>query len=189
MDEDRPSSAFLIVPCRPSLIHTLSSLTSSPPSLPQVLGKGSFGKVMLVRFKGSRELHAMKTLRKEALIRRSQLAHTSTERYILQHIHHPFLMKLSYAFQTKEKLYMVSALPPPSLPSLPSLPPLLPPEIRLSTPFSPSLPLPFLAPQIGGGLHGRRRAVLLVEEGQVWGDEGEAVCSRDHLCLGGAAQA
>lgn len=73
----------------------------------KVLGKGSFGKVMLVRFKGSRELHAMKTLRKEALIRRSQLAHTSTERYILQHIHHPFLMKLSYAFQTKQKLYMV----------------------------------------------------------------------------------
>ncbi|KAM3567615.1 hypothetical protein VYU27_010245, partial [Nannochloropsis oceanica] len=72
----------------------------------KVLGKGSFGKVMLVRFKGSRELHAMKTLRKEALIRRSQLAHTSTERYILQHIHHPFLMKLSYAFQTKQKLYM-----------------------------------------------------------------------------------
>ncbi|EWM22280.1 protein kinase 2 [Nannochloropsis gaditana] len=73
----------------------------------QVLGKGSFGKVMLVRFKGSRELYAMKTLRKEALIRRSQLAHTSTERYILQHIHHPFLMRLSYAFQTKQKLYMV----------------------------------------------------------------------------------
>lgn len=62
---------------------------------------------MLVRFKGSRELYAMKTLRKEALIRRSQLAHTSTERYILQHIHHPFLMRLSYAFQTKQKLYMV----------------------------------------------------------------------------------
>jgi len=38
-----------------------------------VLGKGSFGKVMLVRYKGSSELHAMKTLRKEALIRRNQV--------------------------------------------------------------------------------------------------------------------
>ena len=36
-----------------------------------------------------------------------QLAHTSTERYILQNISHPFLMRLSYAFQSKEKLYMV----------------------------------------------------------------------------------
>ena len=91
-----------------------------------MLGKGSFGKVMLVRFKGSRELHAMKTLRKEALIRRSQLAHTSTERYILQHIHHPFLMKLSYAFQTKEKLSMVSILSPSLRPLPPSLPPSFP---------------------------------------------------------------
>jgi len=100
--------------------HTALPMVGFPPIPPyltpsslnfisflQVLGKGSFGKVMLVRFKGSRELYAMKTLRKEALIRRSQLAHTSTERYILQHIHHPFLMRLSYAFQTKQKLYMV----------------------------------------------------------------------------------
>ena len=39
-----------------------------------MLGKGSFGKVMLVRYKGSSELHAMKTLRKEALIRRNQVS-------------------------------------------------------------------------------------------------------------------
>ena len=37
----------------------------------------------------------------------TQLAHTSTERYILQNIAHPFLMRLCYAFQSKEKLYMV----------------------------------------------------------------------------------
>jgi serum/glucocorticoid-regulated kinase 2 len=73
----------------------------------QVLGKGSFGKVMLVRYKEAQELYAMKTLRKEALIRRNQLAHTSTERFILQNIHHPFLMRLAFAFQTRDKLYMV----------------------------------------------------------------------------------
>ena len=73
----------------------------------KVLGKGSFGKVMLVRYKGNQQLYAMKTLRKEALVRRKQLMHTSTERYILQNISHPFLMHLSFAFQTREKLYMV----------------------------------------------------------------------------------
>lgn len=85
-----------------------------------MLGKGSFGKVMLVRYKGAApagegsggasetKLYAMKTLRKEALIRRKQLAHTSTERYILQNLQHPFLMRLAYAFQTKDKLYMVT---------------------------------------------------------------------------------
>ena len=41
---------------------------------------------MLVRYKGNQQLYAMKTLRKEALVRRKQLMHTSTERYILQNI-------------------------------------------------------------------------------------------------------
>jgi serum/glucocorticoid-regulated kinase 2 len=74
-----------------------------------VLGKGSFGKVMLVRKKDDTggTLYAMKTLRKAALLKRNQVAHTATERYILQNIHCPFLVHLVYAFQTTDKLYMV----------------------------------------------------------------------------------
>ena len=52
-------------------------------------------------------LYAMKTLRKAALVKRNQLAHTSTERTILQNIHCPFLVHLVFAFQTQDKLYMV----------------------------------------------------------------------------------
>lgn len=52
-------------------------------------------------------LYAMKTLRKAALVKRNQLAHTSTERTILQNIHCPFLVHLVFAFQTPDKLYMV----------------------------------------------------------------------------------
>jgi serum/glucocorticoid-regulated kinase 2 len=52
-------------------------------------------------------LYAMKTLRKAALVKRNQLAHTSTERTILQNISCPFLVHLVYAFQTTDKLYMV----------------------------------------------------------------------------------
>ena len=62
---------------------------------------------MLVKRKGQDELMAMKTLRKATLVKRNQLAHTKTERNILQNIRHPFLMRLHYAFQTKDKLYMV----------------------------------------------------------------------------------
>ena len=65
----------------------------------KVLGKGSFGKVMMVRKKDSKKIYAMKTLRKAALIKRNQLGHTKTERNILQTIKHPFLTTLSYAFQ------------------------------------------------------------------------------------------
>jgi serum/glucocorticoid-regulated kinase 2 len=75
----------------------------------KVLGKGSFGKVMLVKKKDDPNgtLYAMKTLRKAALIKRNQLAHTATERYILEKINCPFLVHLAYAFQTVDKLYMV----------------------------------------------------------------------------------
>lgn len=73
----------------------------------KVLGKGSFGKVMLVRKKDTKEIYAMKTLRKAALIKRNQIEHTATERQIVQKIDHPFLTKLHFAFQTTDKLYMV----------------------------------------------------------------------------------
>lgn len=73
----------------------------------KVLGKGSFGKVMMVRKKDNMNIYAMKTLRKAALVKRNQLLHTKTERNILQSIKHPFLTSLNYAFQTKDKLYLV----------------------------------------------------------------------------------
>ena len=64
---------------------------------------------MLVKKKddSTGRLYALKTLRKAALVKRNQLAHTSTERTILQNIHCPFLVHLVYAFQTTDKLYMV----------------------------------------------------------------------------------
>ena len=89
--------------------HFDSRLTSADFDLLKVLGKGSFGKVMLVKKKDDPEskLYALKTLRKAALVKRNQLAHTTTERKILQDIHCPFLVHLVFAFQTADKLYMV----------------------------------------------------------------------------------
>lgn len=89
--------------------HFNNKLTINDFDLLKVLGKGSFGKVMLVKKKDDPNgtLYAMKTLRKAQLIKRNQLAHTSTERHILQNIHCPFLVHLVYAFQTPDKLYMV----------------------------------------------------------------------------------
>jgi serum/glucocorticoid-regulated kinase 2 len=76
-----------------------SKVTIEDFDLLKVLGKGSFGKVMMVRKKDSQKIYAMKTLRKAALIKRNQLGHTKTERNILQTIKHPYLTTLSYAFQ------------------------------------------------------------------------------------------
>mmetsp|Transcript_8208 Transcript_8208/g.24166 ORF Transcript_8208/g.24166 Transcript_8208/m.24166 type:complete len:328 (-) Transcript_8208:468-1451(-) len=75
-------------------------------ALVKVLGKGSYGKVMLVRSKDD-ALYAMKMLRKENVIKRNQVEHTKTERAVLEAVSHPFIVTLHYAFQTPKKLYMV----------------------------------------------------------------------------------
>jgi len=76
----------------------------------KVVGRGSFGKVMMVKKKGDKDnnrAYAMKVLRKDAIIKRNQVEHTKAEREILEEIKHPFLMGLHYAFQTDSKLYLV----------------------------------------------------------------------------------
>ena len=49
----------------------------------KVIGKGSFGKVFLVRDKSNQVLYAMKVLKKEYIIRKNQVEHTKTERSVL----------------------------------------------------------------------------------------------------------
>ena len=75
--------------------------------LVRVIGKGSFGKVTLVRKKSDAKLYAMKVLAKQNIIKRKQVEHTRTERNVLGKLNHPFIVKLHYAFQTEAKLYFV----------------------------------------------------------------------------------
>lgn len=72
-----------------------------------VLGRGKFAKVMQVRKKSNGKIYAMKILRKAAVVGRDCVEHTMAERGVLQKLHHPFLMALRFAFQSKDKLYMV----------------------------------------------------------------------------------
>ena len=76
----------------------------------RVLGKGSFGKVVLVQKRKGKErggLYAMKILRKTYLVKRRQIERTKTERKVLALVDHPFIMKLHFAFQSDDKLYLV----------------------------------------------------------------------------------
>ncbi len=73
----------------------------------KVIGRGSFGKVFLVKKKGTNQIYAMKVLRKENILKRNQIEHTKSERQILQQVKSPFLMIMHFAFQTDEKLYIV----------------------------------------------------------------------------------
>ncbi|KAA0151681.1 hypothetical protein FNF29_04367 [Cafeteria roenbergensis] len=76
-------------------------------ALLKVLGRGSFGKVMLVKKHEGGHVYAMKVLQKEHIRKRKQVANTKTERDILVRVRHPFIVGLKYAFQTADKLYFV----------------------------------------------------------------------------------
>ena len=76
-------------------------------NLLKVLGRGAFGKVMLVEKKDTKEVYALKSLRKDEVIDKEQIEHTKTEKMILEHANHPYLVNLVYAFQTPEKIFFV----------------------------------------------------------------------------------
>lgn len=57
----------------------------------KVLGKGTFGKVVLCREKDSGKLYAMKILKKNVIIQKDEVAHTLTENRVLRSTNHPFL--------------------------------------------------------------------------------------------------
>jgi len=82
-------------------------VTADDFQLLKVIGKGSFGKVMQVKKKDTGKIYAMKVLQKEAIIHRNQVIHTRSEKSILQQVQHPFIVGLHYAFQTRDKLYMI----------------------------------------------------------------------------------
>ncbi|KAE9139514.1 hypothetical protein PF010_g574 [Phytophthora fragariae] len=83
------------------------SVTLQDFKMLQVIGRGSFGKVVLVGHKTTKKLYAMKILSKENIVKRKQVEHTRTERRVLGCTRHPFIVGLHYAFQTPQRLYFV----------------------------------------------------------------------------------
>lgn len=102
------------------------SLTMDDFELLKVVGKGSFGKVMQVRFDipacynsgkllsenrkyDTKRIYALKSIRKAHIISRSEVSHTLAERSVLSQINNPFIVPLKFSFQSPEKLYLVLA--------------------------------------------------------------------------------
>ena len=109
-DDEQPSAS---PPLSPPASPSPSPVPASPAvglhsfHLLRVIGKGSFGKVMVVRKIDTGRLYALKALDKAHVISRNQVEHTRTERNVMSYIKHPYIVSLRFAFQSKEKLYFV----------------------------------------------------------------------------------
>ena len=74
----------------------------------KVLGKGSFGEVLLVKLKANNKYYAMKILVKKQVKLRHQEVHTKSERDLMVKINCPFIVNIKFAFQDDFKLYIIT---------------------------------------------------------------------------------
>lgn len=73
----------------------------------KVIGKGAFGEVRLVQKADTGKIYAMKTLKKNEMFKKDQLAHVRAERDVLAESNSAWVVQLYYSFQDSQYLYLV----------------------------------------------------------------------------------
>ncbi|KAF8484576.1 AGC/NDR protein kinase [Russula ochroleuca] len=73
----------------------------------KVIGKGAFGEVRLVQKTDTGKIYAMKTLKKEEMLKKDQLAHVRAERDVLAESNSAWVVQLFYSFQDPAYLYLI----------------------------------------------------------------------------------
>ncbi|CAI5707042.1 unnamed protein product [Peronospora farinosa] len=71
----------------------------------RVLGKGTFGTVVLAERKNTGEIFAVKILEKSSMSNYDKVR-TKTEMRILRDVHHPFIAPLRFSFQSQSRVFL-----------------------------------------------------------------------------------
>ena len=95
---DRSVAAERIEQRRRMTVDTFDSLA--------IIGRGAFGEVRLVRKKDTKEIFAMKSMIKDAMVVKNQVGHVRAERDVLAEADNPWIVRLQYTFQDDRNLYM-----------------------------------------------------------------------------------
>jgi serine/threonine protein kinase len=92
---------------RQSSMKKMSSVGIQDFDILKPISRGAFGKVYLAQKKRTGDLYAIKVLLKADLVRKNLVNAVRAERNALAKAHNPFVVKLFYAFQSQENLYLV----------------------------------------------------------------------------------
>ena len=71
----------------------------------KTLGKGFFGKVLLVEKKDTKKLYALKVISKLDVIKKKFLDNIKNEKKIMQKIDNPFVVKMKYCFASPSFIF------------------------------------------------------------------------------------
>ncbi|KAG1664163.1 hypothetical protein FOA52_012244 [Chlamydomonas sp. UWO 241] len=111
------AEAPMSVPCTPRGVVELSGPLAATAKagavslkdfeLMRLVGQGAFGKVFQVRHKKSKDVFAMKVMRKDTIHKQEHAGYIKSERDVLTAVTHPYIVALRFSFQTPSKLYLV----------------------------------------------------------------------------------
>jgi len=73
----------------------------------RLIGTGTFGKVTVVQHKRSGMFVALKSMKKEDVVRLKQVEHVFNEKDILLHCRHPYIVRLYCTFNDQQYLHLV----------------------------------------------------------------------------------
>lgn len=93
----------------------LSTMSMDSFRCVSVLGRGHFGKVLLTEYKSTKELFAIKALKKGDIISRDEVESLMSEKRIFEaanSVRHPFLVNLFACFQTRDHVCFVMEYAP-----------------------------------------------------------------------------
>lgn len=84
-----------------------TKITTNDVKIQGRIGSGNFGKIFAVKLKDNQELFAMKTYGKQEFLLTNLARFLFSEKRIMANFDHPFIVKMHYAFQNNEKLFIM----------------------------------------------------------------------------------
>ena len=73
----------------------------------KLVGRGTFGKVYLVKNRKTGKHFAMKSIRKDVVIQHESLESLKVEKLILLQVRHPFIISMEQVFSQETRIYFV----------------------------------------------------------------------------------